>query len=67
MQQSIQSVEVRMIDQMTYKETHGLYINGELQYRGTEHECRFFQLKLKKRNQHTPQANTNQTYPGQEC
>ena len=49
MQQSIQSVEVRIIDQMTYKETHGLFINGDLQYRGTEHECRFFQLKLMER------------------
>jgi len=46
MQTSIQSVEVKMIDQMKYKETHGLFINGRLQYRGTEHECLFFQLKL---------------------
>jgi hypothetical protein len=46
MEETIQSVEVRMIDQAKYKETHGLYIDGNLQYRGTEHECRFFQLKL---------------------
>lgn len=46
MEQTIQSVEVRVIDQMKYKETHGLFIDGDLQYRGTEHECRFFQLKL---------------------
>lgn len=52
MENSIQSVEVKMIDRMKYKETHGLFINGKLQYRGTEHECVFFQLKLEERNQH---------------
>lgn len=50
MEQTIQSVEVRMIDQTKYKETHGLFIDGDLQYRGTEHECRFFQLKLLQKN-----------------
>lgn len=39
-------VEVRLIDEMRYKETHGLFVNGRLQYQGTESECRFFQLKL---------------------
>ncbi len=52
MENSIQTVEVKVIDQMKYKETHGLFINGNLQYRGTEHECVFFQLKLEERNQH---------------
>jgi len=42
----LKTVEVKVIDYQQYKETHGLYINGNLQYRGTEQECLFFQLKL---------------------
>lgn len=48
MEARLKAVEVKLIDGLKYKETHGLYINGDLQYRGTEHECTFFQLKLLK-------------------
>ena len=41
-----QTIEVKIIDHMQYKETHGLFVNGDLQYRGTQHECMFFQYKL---------------------
>ncbi len=48
METQLKAVEVKLIDSLKYKETHGLYVNGDLQYQGTEHECTFFQLKLQK-------------------
>lgn len=56
MNTSLKTVEVKLVDYLKYKETHGLYINGELQYRGTKQECMFFQLKLiEKQKQRAPE------------
>lgn len=39
-------IQLKVINHLDYKETHGLFINGQLHYTGTENECAFAQLKL---------------------
>ncbi|WKN29968.1 hypothetical protein PZB74_13440 [Porifericola rhodea] len=42
-------VEIKLVDAYKHKETHGLYVNGELHYQGTESECSFLRLVLLKK------------------
>lgn len=59
MEKSLKTVEVKLIDHTKYKETHGLYVNGDLQYRGTRQECLFFQFKLTALQKQRAQGNSS--------
>ncbi|MFP4091641.1 MAG: hypothetical protein ACLFUB_17310 [Cyclobacteriaceae bacterium] len=45
MENSLKNTEVKVINPQGYKDTHGFLVSGKVVYIGTEHECRFFQLK----------------------
>lgn len=44
--EKLKTAEVRLINVQAYKETHGLYINGQLLHLGTEAECTFMKLSM---------------------
>lgn len=46
MKEKITIAEVKLINIRAYKETHALYVNGQLQSLGTEAECTFMKLSL---------------------
>ena len=48
MKNKLERIQIKVIDQMEYKETHGLFINGQLHHTGTENECTFLKLKFLK-------------------
>ncbi|MDF9798331.1 hypothetical protein OKW21_003594 [Catalinimonas alkaloidigena] len=44
--EKIINTAVKIVNVQAYKETHGLYINGQLHHLGTEAECNFMRLTL---------------------
>ncbi len=41
-----ENIQVRLINPREFKETHGLFVDNQLQHLGTESECTFLLLKL---------------------
>lgn len=41
-----EKIQVKIINQIDFKETHGLFIGGKLHHTGTENECTFLKLKI---------------------